>query len=90
MLSCASLFVTPWTTACQAPLSMGFFRQEYLSGLPFPSPGDLPDSGIKLKSPEPPALADRFFTTEPPVRPIYSSIYFNKQQNSALEPVFFI
>ena len=40
-------FVTPWTIACQAPLSMGFSRQEYWSGLPFPSPGDLPDSGIK-------------------------------------------
>ena len=40
----------PWTVACQAPLSMGFFQQEYWSGLPFPSPGDLPDPGIK---PEP-------------------------------------
>ena len=40
-------FATPWTVACQAPLSMGFSRQEYWSGLPFPSPGDLPDPGIK-------------------------------------------
>ena len=40
-------FVTPWTVACQAPLSMGFSRQEYWSGLPCPSPGDLPDPGIK-------------------------------------------
>ena len=39
--------VTPWTVACQAPLSMGFSRQEYWSGLPFPSAGDLPDPGIK-------------------------------------------
>ena len=40
-------FVTPWTVARQAPLSMGFSRQEYWSGLPFPSPGDLPNPGIK-------------------------------------------
>ena len=43
---------TPWTVACQAPLSMKFFRQEYGSGLPFPSPGDLPDPVIKSQSPE--------------------------------------
>ena len=43
-------FVTQWTVACQAPLSMGFPRQEYWSGLPFPSPGDLPDPGIKPMS----------------------------------------
>ena len=42
---------TPWTVACQAPLSMRFLRQEYWSGLPFPSPGDLPDPGIKSESP---------------------------------------
>ena len=47
--SCQTL-VTPWTVACQAPLSMGFSRQEYWSGLPFPSPGDLPDLGIKPRS----------------------------------------
>ena len=44
-------FLTPWTIALQAPLSMGFFRPEYWSGLPFPSPGDLHDPGIKLGSP---------------------------------------
>ena len=43
--------VTPWTVARQAPLSMGFSRQEYWSGLPFPSPGDLPDPGIEPRSP---------------------------------------
>ena len=59
------LFVTPWTAACQAPLSMGFFRQEYCSGLPFPTPGDLPDTGIQPMSLASPALADRFFTTKP-------------------------
>ena len=48
--SCPTL-VTPWTVACQAPLSVGFSIQEYWSGLPFPSPGDLPDPGIKPRSP---------------------------------------
>ena len=48
--SCPTL-VTPWTAACQAPLSMGFSRQAYWSGLPFPSPEDLPDPGIELRSP---------------------------------------
>ena len=57
------LFVTPWTVAHQSPLSLGFPRQEYWSGLPFPSPGDLPDPGIEPVSL---ALAGRFFTTEPP------------------------
>ena len=55
--------VTPWTVACQAPLSMGFSRQESWSGLPFPPPVDLPNPGPKPRSP---ALAGRFFTTEPP------------------------
>ena len=55
--------VTLWTIACQAPLSMGFSRQEYWSGLPYSPPGDLPDPGIKPSSLMSPALADRFFTT---------------------------
>ena len=55
------LFATPWTVVCQAPLSMGFPIQEYRHGLPFPSPGDLPDLGIEPISP---SLTDRFFTTE--------------------------
>ena len=55
------LFCDPMTVACQAPLSMGFLRQEYWSGLPFPSPGDLPDLGLKLGSPATPALAGGFF-----------------------------
>ena len=66
MLSHVRLFATPWTVACLAPLSMGFSRQEYWSGLPCPPPGDLPDPGIESTSPGFPALADRFFTTEPP------------------------
>ena len=56
-------FVTPWTLARRAPLSIWFSRQESWSGLQFPSPGDLPDPGIKPTSP---ALASRFFATEPP------------------------
>ena len=54
VLSCFShvrLCVTLWTVACQAPLSMGVSRQEHWSGLPFPSPGDLPDPGIEHRSP---------------------------------------
>ena len=57
------LFATLWTLAHQAPLSMGFFRQEYWNGLPFPSPGLLPDPGIEVTSLMSPALAGRFFTT---------------------------
>ena len=62
-LSCVWLFATPKTIAHQAPLSMGFPRQEYWSGLPCPSPGDLPNPGIRPSSP---AFAGRFFTIEPP------------------------
>jgi len=61
--SCVWLFATLWTVTHQAPLSMGFSRQDYWSGLPCPPPGNLPDPGIKPVSP---ALAGRFFTTEPP------------------------
>ena len=50
-LGCVQLFVTPWTVAYQASPSMGFSRQEYWSGLPFPSPGDLPNPGIEPGSP---------------------------------------
>ena len=64
--SCVQLFVMLWTVALQAPLSMGFLRQEYWSGLPFPFPGDLPDSEGEPMSP---ALAGGFFTTEPPGKP---------------------
>ena len=60
--SCVRLFVTPWTIACQTPLSMGFPRQECWSGLPFPPPGDLPP-GIESEYLMSPALAGRFFTT---------------------------
>ena len=60
------LFVTLWTVARQAPLSMGFFRQEYWSRLPFPSPGDLPNPGIEPKSP---ALQADALSSEPPGKP---------------------
>ena len=53
---------TLWTAACQAPLSMGFPKQEYWSGLPFPPPEDLPNPGVKPTSLMSPALASGFFT----------------------------
>ena len=56
-------FATSWTVACQVPLSMGFPRQEYWSGLPIPSPGDLSDPGTELMSLVSLALAGGFFTT---------------------------
>ena len=61
--SCVQLCVTLWTVAHQAPLSMGFSRQEYWNGLPCPPPGDLPDPVIEPASLMSPALAGRFFTT---------------------------
>ena len=63
LLSHVHLFATPWTVARQAPLSMGFSREEYWSGLPCPPPGDLPDPGIEPKSLMSPALAGGFLTT---------------------------
>ena len=65
-LSHVQLFRTPWTVAYQAPLSMGFFGQEHWSGLPFPSPGYLPNPGIKPRSP---ALQADALTSEPPGKP---------------------
>ena len=62
-LSRVRIFVTPWTVAYQAPMSMGFSRQEYWSGLPFPSPGDLPNPGI---DPGFPTLEADALTSEPP------------------------
>ena len=68
---CAQSFptlATPWTGVCQIPLTVGFPRQEYWSGLPFPSPGDLPHPEIKPTSP---TLAGGFFTTEPPGKTLF-------------------
>ena len=66
VLSRAQLFATLWTIALQAPLSLGLFRQEYWSGLPFPAPSYPPGPEIKPASPVSSALAGGFFITEPP------------------------
>ena len=65
------LFAALWTVGHQAPLSMGFPRQEHWSGVPFPSPGDLPDPEIELASLTGPELADGFFTTSIPWKAPY-------------------
>ena len=72
-LSRVQLFATPWTAVHWAPLSMGFPRQKYGSGLLFHPPGDLHEPGIKPSSPLSPALAGRFFTTDSTGKPyVYS------------------
>ena len=76
-LSHVQLFVTPWTY--QAPPSMGFSRQEYWSGLPFPSPGDLPEPGIKPRSP---ALQTDVLTSEPPGKPKPMVLSTNNRVNN--------
>ena len=74
-LSCVQRFATPWTVACQAPLSMGFSRQEYWTGLPFPSSWDLPDPGIEPRSP---GLWADSSLSEPPEKPEnISSVQFS-------------
>ena len=73
-LSRVRLFATPWTVAHQAPLSMGFSKQEYWSGLPFPSPGDLPNPGIEPTSP---TLQGDALTSEPPGKPKQKIISYN-------------
>ena len=85
-LSHVQHFATPWAVACHAPLFVGFPRQEYWSGLPFPSPGDLPNPGIEPKSPVPPALVGGILTTwEAPLRAQhstnYSTILHSRNQN---------
>ena len=75
------LFVTPWTVAQQAPLSMKLSRQEYWSGLPCPPPGDLPDPGIKPGSFTSPVLAGGFFATSTPWK-----VYFALHKNLFLLP----
>ena len=78
-LSHVQLFVTPWTVAYQAPPSMGFSRQECWSGLPFPSPGDLPDPGVKPGSP---TLQADALPSEPPGKPTYIYIQNHRLYNS--------
>ena len=71
-LSCGRLFATPWAVAYQDLQSMGFSRQEYWSGLPFPSPGDLPNPGIKIKPGSPTLQADALPSELPgKPRPVY-------------------
>ena len=88
LLSCVWLLVTLWTVAHQAPLSTGFSMQEYQSGLPFPSPGDLPNPGIEPASPVSPALGGDFSTTEPPGKPPkYTCMYTNTFCSTELMPI---
>ena len=68
-LSRVRLFVTPWTLTCQALLSMGFSKQEYWGGLPFPPPGDRHKPGIATRPPATSALEGGLFTTKPPGKP---------------------
>ena len=75
-------FATPWTVTLQAPLSMGFTRQEYWSGLLCPSPGDLPNAGIEPESLTLPPLAGRFFTTSTTWEAQFSEYYLFKHVSS--------
>ena len=77
-------FVSPWTVAHQALSSTGFSRQEYWSGMPFPSPGDLPDPEIE---PMFPALAGRFFTTVPPGKPLEALVLIMYGTDPQLEVI---
>ena len=82
--SCVRLFATQWAVAYQAPPSMGFSRQEYWSGFPFPSPGDLPNPGIEPASP---ALQADALTSEPPGK-WGSSIQKGYLEEVVFEPAF--
>ena len=82
LLSRVQLFATPWTVAHQASPSMGFSRQEYWSGLPFPSPGDLPDPGIQPGSP---ALGADALTSEAPGKPGCLPLSFLQNLAKAME-----
>ena len=73
-LSCVRFFATPWTIVHQAPLSMGFPRQEYWRGLPFPPVDDLPDPGIKPRSITSPALQADSLPPEPPGKSLLTFI----------------
>ena len=86
---CVLLLVTLWTVACQAPLSLGFFRQKYWSGLPCTSPGDLLDSGIETTSLMSPALAGGFFTTWEALGCI-GNIYSQSSSDCALKTYTFL
>ena len=83
-LSHVQLFATPWTVAYQAPPSMGFSGQEYWSGLPFPSPGDLPDPGIESGTP---AFQAEALTSEPPGKP-YRKVTSTRKPSQTHSPSF--
>ena len=84
--SVVSDFATPLTVVHQAPLSIGFSRQEYWSGLLLPSPGDVPDPGIKPASLMSPALASRFFLLSPPGKPQSGrQVHIKREPRMALE-----
>ena len=80
LLSRVQLFVIPWSITRQVPLSIELSRQEYWSRLPFPSPGDLPNPGIKPTSLASPALTGVFFTTAPPEKPTHRQTYLNARR----------
>ena len=79
-LSRVQLFATLWTVALQAPLSIGFSKQEYYSGFPFPPPEDLPDPGIKPASPASPALQADSLLPSPPRKLQYKLYKFSKNR----------
>ena len=83
MLSRVQFFLTSWTVARQALLSMELSRQEFWSGLPFPSPEDLPNPGTEPKSPVSPALGGRFFSTAPPGKPAHN---MGRSQSLSVSP----
>ena len=85
MLSRVRLFATPWTVACQAPLYMGFSRREYWSGLPFPSPGDLPNQGIE---PGFPTWQADSLPSEPPGKPYNFTVeYYSAMKKNEVMPL---
>ena len=87
LLSRVRLFATPWTVACPAPLSKGFSRQEYWSGLPFPSPGDLPNPGIEPGSP---AWQADDLSSEPPGNSVTQPTMVKSKGKHMFLPVQFL
>ena len=81
MLSCVQVFATPWTVVPQAPVSMGFSKQEYWSVLPFPPPRNLPEPGMELASTTFPVSAGGFFTTVSPGKPILILLIKKKKKS---------
>ena len=86
LLSRVRLFATPWAVAYQASPSMGFSRQEYWSGLPFPSPEDFPDPGIE---PRPPELQADSLLSEPPGNPLSPVLFLGGLQNNSNKSLAF-